>query len=144
MDFERFPALGRWGRRFSAGNAWRSVLRAEGCWLGVGLAVGIVESAKMTPSPLGILSSMIAGAIVLGTTGMPLVLLGARGRDVLGGAVVGLTLAAFYAGWGPQSEAAARLSLAMVAGALTASTGWPLVRSASRVAFLPFKSTPSY
>jgi hypothetical protein len=69
-----------------------------GVWGLIGSAVGVLTA--QTPGPVGIVAGIIAGMIVFTPIGAVLTLAGARARDSLFGAVLGLVLASVLAGFG--------------------------------------------
>ncbi|HUE71773.1 MAG TPA: hypothetical protein VMP01_12875 [Pirellulaceae bacterium] len=82
---------------------------------------------------MAVLSSMLAGAIVLTLAGLPLALFGGRVWDVLTGATVG-----WLAGMTMEQTGSllpvSSVPLGLVIGAIVGATGWPLVTAVSRVA----------
>src|SRR5262245_48238850 len=71
----------------------KRVLAMMALWMGFGTVVG---SSLMPGNPVGILSGVIAGAIVLPWIGMFLGLMGGLVKDSLVGGVNGMLVAALY------------------------------------------------
>ena len=117
----------------------RRSVRGEACWLAVGAVVGVCEYGKMQPGVVEFVAMLIAGMIVLGGVGVPITLLGGRGRDALGGALLGLMV-----GLGngiAQAGAFEPLTSGhpVIVGALAATTGWPIVRGIVHVLAQPLR-----
>lgn len=102
-------------------------------WTVVGLLVGWHQRETVGSGTVAVVSSMLAGAIVLTLAGLPLALFGGRVGDVLAGAAVG-----WLAGMTMEQSGSllpvSSVPLGLVMGAIVGATLWPLVTAVSRIA----------
>ena len=119
-----------WGRpASSASTTWgRRAAALIASWVMVGLAVGYLGRESAGAGIIGTVSNMIAGAIVLPVVGLPMLILGARGRETILGGSLGAIFATLSTFFTPSCASAQFMSLAVVMGALFATTGAPFVR----------------